>query len=136
MKNGGVGLEESDTPVKSSSLSGKRTNLFSMMLESLFLAELDEAQSASAPADTVAADGEAVPPSGPERSGGRNPFTDTDKVAELKKIMNDFAGGKADLSDLPKAMAFAGGGGASSPATKAVDPGNAFARQEDAGGRS
>ena len=75
-----------------------------MMLESLFLAELDEAQSGSASANTGTADGEsaeAAPQSAPERIGGRNPLSDSGKVADLKKVMTDFAGGKADLSDLP-----------------------------------
>lgn len=135
MKNGGAGLEVRDAPARSSPLSANRTNLFGMMLESLFLAELDEAHSGSPPADAGAADGEATPRSGPERFGGRNPFTDTEKVAALKKVMSDFAGGKADLSDLPKAMAL-GGSGASSPAAKTMSPGNVAAQKEDGGGRS
>ena len=136
MKNGGVKVEVRDAPARSSSLSANGANLFGMMLESLFLAELDEAHSGSNPADTGSADGEAAeaaPRSGPERSGGRNPFTDTEKVAALKKVMSDFAGGKADLSDLPKAMAL-GGSGASSPAAKTASSRNAFAHKEDGNG--
>jgi hypothetical protein len=134
VKNGSAGLEDKDGAAKSSSLSGKGFNLFSMMLESLFLAELDEAQSGSTSADTGTTNGEtteAALQNAPKRVGGRNPFSDTGKIAELKKIINDFAGGKADLSDLPKAMAFSGGSGTPSPATKTANSDKASAQKEN-----
>ena len=82
------------------SLKDMGKSLFSMMLESLFLADLEENAQASA---NAAEDGM------PREKA--NPLEDSGKAAEIKKLMNDVASGKADISDLPKAMAAAGGGG-------------------------
>ncbi len=72
---------------------------FAIMLESLFLADLEENAQASA---QVAEDG--MPRRAP------NPMEDSGTVAEIKKLMTDVASGKADLSDLPKAMGAKDGG--------------------------
>lgn len=86
---------------------GKKS-LFAMMLESLFLAELEESSSAeSTPADTSTEQASEVqtPRSKNTKAASANPMQDGEKVAQLKKVINNFMQGKADLSDLPKAMA-------------------------------
>lgn len=84
-------------------------SLFAMMLESLFMADLDENSQAAAQA------AESGMP--PKRA---NPLNDSTKASEIKTLMKDVASGKADLSDIPKAMASGGAAGrqSASPATK------------------
>ena len=136
MKKDDVNLDNKGAPAKSFSLSDMGTSMFSMMLESLFLAELDEAQRVSSSATTGNGEtSDAAPQSGQERVGGSSLFNDTEKVAELKKIMNDVVSGKVELSDLPqamaKAMALGGGGGTPAMATKTTNSGHASAQKED-----
>lgn len=116
--------EETRNAEKSdSSASGLgRKNLFSMVLESLFLAELEE--SAAGNAETASAEGEQAetPPQRPQAAKSASPLEDGGKVAEIKKTLADFAKGKSDASDLLKAMAVPGGGreGAASAAGKSA----------------
>lgn len=100
------------TPAKSIKEMGK--SLFSIMLESLFLADLEESAKATA---QTAEDGM------PKKAA--SPLEDSGKVAELKKLMNDVATGKADLSDLPKAMATGSGGSGENGSAAAKKTGKA-----------
>ncbi len=136
LKNGDTSSTNAAASGKSSSsLSGVRSNLFGMMLESLFLADLDEAQRASAASSETGESGDGAPQSAPERIGGRNPFSDTGKTAEIKKAMNDFASGKADIADLPKAMSLGGGSGVTTaPAQKKARSSSASALKDDGNG--
>ena len=107
----GNGSEETaSTGVARTSLKDAGKSMFAIMLESLFLADLEENAEASAQS---AEDGMPA-----EKS---SPLADSGKAAEIKKLMNDVASGKADISDLPKAMAVKSGGAqaqAGSPAAK------------------
>ncbi len=90
---------ETETREAGPSLREMGKSLFAIMLESLFLADLEE--SGQAPAQ----EGQAGMP-----RKTANPLEDSGKAATLKKLMNDVASGKADISDLPKAMAMGSGG--------------------------
>ena len=97
-----------------SSLSQK--SLYSMMMESLFLAELEE--SSADDAATTEASGSEGEQTGAEaaqvRSGtakASNPLQDGEKAASIKKVLSDFSRGKADVSDMLKAMTVSNGGG-------------------------
>ena len=98
-------LERREAAAMKQPASLKGLNLFGMMMESLFLAELEESR--NAPGATE----DGAPESGGEKSGSANPLKDGEKVAELKKAINAFANGEADLSDLPKAMSVGASGG-------------------------
>ena len=105
--------DEADSAAASKSLTntGKKS-LFAMMLESLFLAEIEESSAGgnrAANAETVSED--QMPGRQAGKSEPGNPMQDGEKVAALKKVINDFMQGKADLSDLPKAMAVGSSGG-------------------------
>ncbi len=91
------------------SLKETGMSLFAMMLESLFLADLEENSQAAAQS---AEDGM------PRKKA--NPLEDSAKATNIKNVMKDVASGKADLSDIPRAMASGGGSGrqAASPVTK------------------
>ena len=102
---------EADASEKTSS-SGTtltRKSFFSILMESLFLAELEESGSGRPQAGGEGAAGTDAPETGAaesrraEKSG--SVLQDGPKAAELKKLITDFMNGKADLSDLPKAMA-------------------------------
>lgn len=71
--------------------------LMSMMMEMLFISEQGEQGETQ-----VDADGNPLPE---QQSKATNPFQDNEQTANLKKVMNDFATGKADISDIPAAMA-------------------------------
>ena len=88
-------------------LSELRKSMFSIMLESLFLADLEE----SADKATKPANVEGEQTSGDGLSDGKDatvksvtPLNDGEHAAAIKKILTDFITGKADLSDVPKAM--------------------------------
>lgn len=107
---------------------GKKS-LFAMLLESLFLAELEESAAANAEADAAGNDqadqtgqtGQGDMPRQQARTTSSvNPLEDGGKVAEIKKVLTDFAKGKADLSDLPKAMAVANSGSGGARGVKSV----------------
>lgn len=104
-----ISEETASTSVDQTSLKDMGKSMFAIMLESLFLADLEENAEATAQA---AEDGMPAKKS--------SPLADSGKAAEIKKLMNDVASGKADISDLPKAMAVKSGGGAQtdSPVTK------------------
>jgi len=102
--------ETASATMNRTSLKDAGKSLFAIMLESLFLADLEE--NAEATAQTAESGMPAEKPS---------PLADSGKAAEIKKLMNDVANGKADISDLPKAMGSKSGGTAGakgSPATK------------------
>ena len=88
-------------------------SLFAIMLESLFLADLEENSQAAAQS---AEDGM------PQKRS--SPLENSEKATQIKKVMNDVASGKADISDLPKAMAMQSGAGSgkqtNAPAAKQV----------------
>lgn len=88
-------LQQRDKAKSGVSLREQGMSLFGMMLEGLFMADLEES------AENNRAAQEGLPK---KQSGGL--MQDTGKVAEMKKTMNDVMTGKADISDLPKAMAF------------------------------
>jgi len=71
--------------------------LMSMMMEMLFISEQGEQGAAQ-----VDADGNPLPE---QQAKSANPFQDSEQTANLKKVMNDFASGKGDISDIPAAMA-------------------------------
>lgn len=104
-------LAEADEQAQTQKTSLKQagTSLFAMMLESLFLADLEENSQAAAQS---AEDGM------PRKQA--NPLESSAKSTEIKTLMKDVASGKADISDIPKAMASGGGGGkqSTSPVTK------------------
>lgn len=121
-EEGAAGLMEAvknnDTANTSlASLKGQGISLFAMMLETLFLADLEENEQTAGTGEQNL----------PEKKS--TPLEETGKAKEIKKLMTDVANGKADLSDLPKAMAAksSGSGGADgrNPASKAAetDPG-------------
>lgn len=94
-------LQSDDDAQKATrSLKTQGVNLFSLMLDSLFLAELEDGEEAAAAAET----GEPVKSRSVMEEGG--------KAADLKKVVNDVMTGKADISDLPAAMAGKPGSGA------------------------
>lgn len=82
---------------RGASLKEHGFNLIGLMMDSLFMAQLEEGeQSARAVADGM-----------PEEQAGV--MEDSGKVAEMKKVINDVMTGKADISDLPKAMSLGSG---------------------------
>ena len=94
--------------------------LLSMMMDMLFISEQGErGQDGGTQFD---AEGNPVPAETSAQPKSANPFQDNAQTANLKKVMNDFMSGKADISDLPAAMAGGGSGvAASSKAGKAAD---------------
>lgn len=110
-----------------SGVAGK--SLFSMLLESLFLAELDEN---AASGEAVNAGNEQDSEAGisqqqsPKAKGG-SPLADGEKATEIKKVLADIGKGKADLSDIPKAMAVNGGGAGAMKSVADKTQGNASA---------
>lgn len=113
-----------------------RKSFFSILMESLFLAELEESGagrsarrsgagqpgadqpeagsggSSETDAPRTDASGMTVSSSATKQSAQSvNPLLDGPKAAQLKKLITDFMSGKADLSDLPKAMAVGASGG-------------------------
>ena len=107
--------------------SGIKKSLFSIMLESLLLAELEET-GAGSPQAAPSEDG-TMPEA--ETKTSANPLKDGEAVAELKKTMNDFMTGKADISDVASAMAVGASGGRQSFAAGKSNAG-ASAKQENA----
>lgn len=105
------GESDSDASEKTSASGAtlSRKSFFSILMESLFMAELEEAGSGRSQAGGEGASGTDASGTGaaesrrPEKIA--SPLQDGPKAAELKKLINDFMSGKADLSDLPKAMA-------------------------------
>lgn len=97
------------TGTQKTSLKEMGTSLFGMMLESLFLADLEENSQAAA---------QAAENGMPRKQA--NPLENSAKSTEIKNLMKDVASGKADISDIPKAMASGGGGAkqSASPVTK------------------
>ncbi len=93
-------LTEGSARTQKASLKETGVSLFAMMLESLFLADLEENSQAAAQS---AEDGM------PRKRA--NPLEDSAKSTDIKNVMKDVASGKADLSDIPKAMASGGGPG-------------------------
>ena len=81
-----------------------RKSVFAMLMESLLLAEMEEAGAGAEAKQAVQADG-TVQDVAPQDKKSVNPLQDGEKVANLKKVINDFMSGKADISDLPQAMA-------------------------------
>ena len=75
----------------------RKISLLGMMMESLFMAELDENGAAQSGAEA----GQGAETT--QKQSGL--MQDGEKAGELKKLMNDFAKGKIDLSDIPAAMA-------------------------------
>lgn len=88
----------------------RKISLLGMLMESLFMAELDENSASQAGAESGQA--------GETSQKQTGLMQDGDKAGELKKLMNDFAKGKLDLSDLPAAMALgkSGSSGIDNPA--------------------
>ncbi len=89
-----------------------KKSLFSMLLENLFLAELEKnpANAGTANSENTTPENDqsgtsAQPRQQPQTTKAGNALGDDGKVAAIKKFLTDFAKGKADLSDLPKAMA-------------------------------
>lgn len=72
--------------------------MLSMMMEMLFISEQGERGQGSG----IDAEGNPVQE---QPAKPANPFQDNAQTASLKKVMNDFMSGKADISDLPAAMA-------------------------------
>lgn len=99
----------------SESLSGLlKKSMFSLLLENLFLTELTENAAASSEAvknDPTQEDG--VAQQQPSPSHGSNLLKDSEAVSQIKNVLTDLAKGKADMSDIVKAMA----GGASAGST-------------------
>lgn len=99
---------EKQARTQKTSMKEAGAGLFAMMLESLFLADLEENSQAAAQS---AEDGM------PRKQA--NPLENSAKSTEIKNLMKDVASGKADIADIPKAMASGGGGKQpASPATK------------------
>lgn len=104
-------------------------SIFSMLLESLFLADLEEAEASGAAPDgnaqpgTEGGSGETS--AAPEKMTSVNPLRDGEKSAALKKALSDFANGKADVSDLPRLMAVGASGGGAPTYGKTGQPQNA-----------
>lgn len=97
-----------------------KNSLLSMLLENLFFAELEANTTSEGNADHGA--NEQASENGAQNQHQRapqsvRPLTDSSKVAEIKKLLNDVATGKTDLSELPKVMA---GSGGTSPKTGAA----------------
>ena len=105
--------EQTEAQAAATKVSAKdmSKSLFAIMLESLFLADLEENRQAEAQA---AEDGM------PKKQA--SPLENSAKATEIKKVMNDVASGKADIADLPKAMSMGSGSGsgkqANAPAAK------------------
>lgn len=89
-------IAQTDTGADSS-LKVNRKSIFALLMESLFLAEMEEADGGG----SVENGGETAAPGTGASSG---PLQDGETVARLKRAVNDFMTGKADLADLPKAM--------------------------------
>lgn len=107
-----------------------KTSLFSMLLEGLFLAELEE--SAVNSGDAANGASERANDDGSQRQPGRtpkakNPLEDGERVAEIKKVLTDFAKGKVELSDLPKVMAGGSASGTGQAASAATPRGEGSA---------
>lgn len=114
------GWSDPDSPQSLLSGASERTgqsnttskSMFSMLLESLFLAELEESGAiggngaGTAENERQTGEDEVSRPQ-PNKAKSANPLGDGDKVAQIKKVLTDFAKGKADLSDISSAI---GGG--------------------------
>lgn len=83
----------------SGSLKQQGVSLFGLILESLFLADLESNEQSSAQGE------ESVSTEGGQTQTLANPFQDNPKSAELKQLLEKVVTGKADITDLPKAMA-------------------------------
>ena len=116
----------------------ERKNFFAMLMESLFLAELEDAgstRSATVPdaaADATTDGGSGSTADAPTagvaggmsavsrdaaRTGKSSFLKDGEITAALKKVITDFMNGKADLAELPKAMAAGASGGTGASAS-------------------
>ena len=89
--------EQSAARPASFSLKDQGINLFSMLFESLFLAELESTEEPS----------QSVEDGSSELKGSL--LKDSEKVGEIKKLIDDVMTGKADLSDIPQAMSIKSG---------------------------
>ena len=118
----GTEADENDGKPESLSQSFKKS-YFGMLLESLFMAELEESGAIGNGGQNGA---EGSPQEGVQKSS--NPLTDGEKVAELKQLMKDLSNGKADISDIPAAMA---GGSSGKGAGKPSDAGKAASPNSD-----
>lgn len=119
-------MARSEKPAKTSATIEKKS-IFAMLMESLLLAELEESGAGGSGAQEDAQADTAARETAAQARKSASPMEDGDKVAQLKKVINDFMNGKADLSDLPKAMAVGktGAGNAGSVAGKAAQGANA-----------
>lgn len=88
-------------------------SMYSMLLESLFIAELEESGAIGGNGPRL--DGserqsseDKIVSSQPNKTKSINPLKDGDKVIQIKKVLTDFTKGKADLADISSAI---GGGG-------------------------
>ena len=110
-----------------SNISSK--SMYSMLLESLFMAELEESGAIGNGNGTEQAARERhsneaeIDTSQPNKVKSVNPLKDGDNVAQIKKVLLDLAKGKADLADISTAI---GGGdkGGKVEAGKADNKGN------------
>ena len=107
-----VAVSEAETENASERLSSEmdKFNLIGMLMESLFLAEIEENRTTTSgqtnpdlPEEEQQAQQQA------KAAKSTSPLRDSDKVAELKQVISDFSNGKANLADLPKAMAMTSG---------------------------
>ena len=100
--------EKSSSEENASPLRSGGFNLFSLLMDSLFLAQLEDSEEQSQAEQKGLA---------PRQKGL---MQEGDKVAELKKVIDDVMTGKGDISDLPRAMAAGSkkGGSASTPVTQ------------------
>ena len=112
--------EDDARETTSASLEDRKKSLFAIMLESLFLADLEENSQNSA---------EAAETGMPKKDA--NPLRDSDKTAEIKKTLNDVVSGKADIADLPRVMAMKSGSGAASQSNSPAAKKNAGSAVEN-----
>lgn len=89
-----------------------KKSMFSILLESLFFAELTEsAAGSSEPGGNELANEDGVIRQQSSTSTVGSPLKDSEKLAQIKDVLIDFAKGKGDLSDVLKAVTGGGSGG-------------------------
>lgn len=110
--NGLAGIMKEDDSASSGAATAKtsqnQARFLSMLMESLFLAELEDSGSGAPRAESGTEETEQTQAAQPKNAP--NPLRDGGKAALIKKGISDFISGKAGLDDLPGLMAAGGAG--------------------------
>lgn len=109
----GVGTAQQDAGASASSPSGgkeysalSKVDFFKMLMESLFLAELNEARQNSEIPSSASGTPEGVTPEKTSpKAAFKGQLEDGDTTAAIKKVLSEIASGRAEPGDIAKTMA-------------------------------